>query len=130
MKKIVMLASLVATLALAQIAWAALDDKKFSGNLIDAACGNKNKEHSAKIAGHPKSCALMEACMKSGYGIVTADGKFMKFDENGDKLALALLKGTKTEKNIQVEVSGTEEGDVLKVTDITEKAAQKEGAKT
>ena len=72
----------------------------------------------------------MEACMKSGYGIVTADGKFMKFDENGDKLALALLKGTKTEKNIQVEVGGTEEGDVLKVTDITEKAAQKEGAKT
>ena len=130
MKKIVMLASLVATLALAQIAWASLDDKKFSGNLIDAACGNKNKEHSAKIAGHPKSCALMEACVKSGYGIVTAEGKFIKFDENGDKLALALLKGTKTEKNIQVEVSGTQEGDILKVTDITEKAAQKEGAKT
>ena len=130
MKKIVMLASLVATLALAQIAWAALDDKKFSGNLIDAACGNKNKEHSAKIAGHPKSCALMEACMKSGYDIVTADGKFMKFDENGDKLALALLQSTKTEKDIRVDVSGTQEGDVLKVTNITEMTAKKEKAKT
>ena len=130
MKKTVMLASLMATLALAQITWAALEDKKFSGNLIDAACGGKNKEHSEKIAGHPKSCALMEACMKSGYGIVTADSKFIKFDENGDKLALALLQSTKTEKDIRVDVSGTQEGEVLKVTNITEMTAKKEKAKT
>ena len=32
---------------------------------------------------HTKDCALMPKCKASGYGVVTADGKFLKFDEDG-----------------------------------------------
>ncbi|HEY7338026.1 MAG TPA: hypothetical protein VH639_24270 [Bryobacteraceae bacterium] len=55
---------------------------------------------------HSRECALMSACQKSGYGVFTYDNKFLAFDEAGNQKALALLKATKKEDDLRVEVTG------------------------
>jgi hypothetical protein len=94
-------------------------DKKaaeVTGFLIDAMCATgkdvKDKEH-------PVSCALMPNCEKSGFVVVTKDTLY-KLDENGNKLALEILKNTKTKKGLSVQVKGTVTDDVLNVDTMTE----------
>jgi hypothetical protein len=64
---------------------------------------------------HKRDCALMPDCQKSGYGVVTYDSKFLKFDESGNRKALAALKASKKEDDLKVEVSGEIQGDTIKV---------------
>jgi hypothetical protein len=77
------------------------------------------EEAMAKAAKHTKSCALEESCMESGYGLIS-EGKWYKFDDAGDKLALAWLKKTDKKNDLMVEVSGTHDGDILKVASLKE----------
>src|SRR4051794_3465652 len=44
-------------------------DEKFTGILIDQACG-KGKDETA-AAKHPVSCSLKESCSKSGYELIS-----------------------------------------------------------
>jgi len=68
---------------------------------------------------HTRQCALMPACQRSGYGIFTyEDNKFLAFDEAGNRKALALLKETKKEDDLRVEVTGEIQGDHIKVVSI------------
>ncbi len=106
----------------AQLLMARVDDQTFTGNLIDTACATKSAGHMDKVKGHPRSCSLMEGCTKSGFGIVTTDGKFHKFDEQGNKLALEVLQNSKTEKDVMVSVTGTEDAGTIKVNKIEESA--------
>jgi hypothetical protein len=55
------------------------------------------------------------ACSRSGYGLVTADGKFLKFDEAGNAQALAALKKSAKEKELKAKVTGMLDGELLKV---------------
>jgi hypothetical protein len=82
----------------------------FSGTVVDINCRAKD------LANHERSCAI--TCSKSGYGLVTADGKFLKFDESGNARALSSLKKLAKEKDLKARVSGTVSGDVLKVESI------------
>jgi hypothetical protein len=82
----------------------------FSGTVVDVMCRGKD------LASHPRECAV--TCSKSGYGLVTADGKFLKFDESGNARALSALKKLAKEKDVKAKVSGTVSGDVLKVESI------------
>lgn len=82
-----------------------------TGTVVDVNC------HTKDLANHTKGCAI--GCSKSGYGIVTADGKFVKFDEAGNAKALAALKASQKEKDLKATVTGTMDGDVLKVDSIT-----------
>ncbi len=82
----------------------------FSGTVVDVMCRAKD------LAGHTRDCAV--TCAKSGYGLVTADGKFVKFDEAGNSRTLAALKKATREKDLKAKVSGTLDGDVLKVESI------------
>jgi len=79
----------------------------FSGTVVDVMC------HGKDLASHTRDCAVM--CSKSGYGLVTADGRFLKFDEGGNARALASLKKLTKDKDLKAKVSGTVSGDVLKV---------------
>ena len=54
-------------------------------------------------------------CSKSGYGLVTADGKFLKFDEAGNARTLAALKKLSKDKDLKAKVTGTLDGESLKV---------------
>ena len=49
---------------------------------------------------------------------MTADGKFLKFDEAGNTKALALLKDTKKESDLKATVVGSADGDTLKVESV------------
>ncbi len=82
----------------------------WSGTIVDTMCKGKD------VASHTRQCALN--CAKGGYGLVTADGKFVKFDEAGNAKALAALKGSKRDKDMRAKVSGSIEDDVIKVASI------------
>jgi hypothetical protein len=75
---------------------------------------------SAKIAdspdSHTRECALK--CEGSGYGIVTSDKKFLKFDAEGNKEIAAALKASSKKDHLRVDVSGEVQGDTLKVSSI------------
>jgi len=57
-------------------------------------------------------------CKKSGYGVITENHKFLKFDEVGNKKAFEALKATDKEDHLRVDVTGEVEGDTLKVTSL------------
>ena len=83
----------------------------WSGTVVDVMCKGKD------VANHTKECAL--GCSKSGYGLVTSDGRFYKFDESGNSKALAALKKTSKDKDLRATVTGTMNGDVINVDSIS-----------
>lgn len=82
----------------------------FTGTLMDAMCKDQNP------VAHTRKCAI--GCAKSGLGLVTAGGKFLKFDPAGNEKALAALKASKKENDLKARVTGTLEGETLKVESI------------
>lgn len=82
--------------------------------LIDHNCVNKVKADPDK---HTTSCLLM--CAKSGYGVLTSDGTWVKLDKKGNEEALAALKATTKTSGIRVTVEGERSGDMIKVSSLT-----------
>jgi len=82
----------------------------YSGTVVDVMCKGKD------LSSHTKECAL--SCAKSGFGLVTADGKFLKFDEDGNAKALEAIKATDKEKDLKAKVTGEMDNDTLKVASI------------
>lgn len=82
-----------------------------SGTLVDMNCKGKD------LAEHTKQCAMR--CAKSGFGLVTADGKFVKFDEAGNTKALDALKASAKEKDLKATVTGKVDGDSIQVESVT-----------
>jgi hypothetical protein len=82
----------------------------WSGTLVDVMCKGND------LATHTRQCAIK--CSKSGYGLVNAEGKFVKFDEAGNAKALAALNASTKEKDLKVKVTGTMDGDVIQVESI------------
>ena len=60
-------------------------------------------------------CLMMPECEKSGYGVYTSDNKFLKFDEAGNRKALAAIKATTRIDDMEVEVTGQVKDDTIKV---------------
>ncbi len=85
----------------------ALFGETWTGALVDVMCKNKD------LAGHTRECAL--TCAKSGFGLVLADGKFLKFDEAGNAKALGALKASGKEKELKAKVSGSKDGETIQV---------------
>lgn len=83
----------------------------WTGTVVDVMCKGRD------LASHTKDCAVK--CAKGGYGLVLADGKFLKFDEGGNAKTLAALKASTKEKDLKAKVSGTMDGDVVQVESIT-----------
>ena len=82
--------------------------------LVDQTCREKVKADPDK---HPTSCLLK--CASAGYGIITADGTWVKLDEKGNKAALAALKATKKKDHVRANVTGEQKGDVIAVASLT-----------
>ena len=86
------------------------------GYLVDKMCSGKITEKGVGAAKtHTKMCALMPDCKAGGFGVVTGEGEFLKFDGQGDKLALKALEGTDKKDNISVKVDGKVKGDNIAV---------------
>lgn len=82
--------------------------------VVDTMCSVKAKAEPDK---HTTKCAL--TCAKSGFGILTADGSFLKFDEAGNEKAVAALKQTKKADHLRATVTGERDGDTIKVQSLS-----------
>ena len=81
--------------------------------MVDAMC---SKKVAANPDTHTKECAM--ECQGSGFGIITEDQKFLKFDAAGNQKVLAEIKSSKKQDHLRVDVSGEVQGDTLKVKSI------------
>ena len=81
--------------------------------VVDVSC---SKKVAANPDAHTRSCAM--ACAKSGFGIVTADKKFLKFDADGNAKITEALKASQEKDHLRVDVKGDVQGDTLKVDSI------------
>ena len=106
MKKLFVLAG--STLVFGTLAFA----ETWAGTLVDASCSKQNS------ANHTLACTLK--CAGGGdLGIVTADGKFVKFTPAGKTKALAVLQASKKEKDLKGKVTGKMAGDLIEVETVT-----------
>ncbi len=104
-------AILMAALVLAQVAFAQTWE---NATLIDSMCATKAK---ANPDAHTRACAMQ--CSRAGYGVLTGDGKFLKLDDAGNAKAVELLKSSDKTDHLRVKVTGTTEGDQIKVESIS-----------
>jgi hypothetical protein len=100
-----MLAALVTTPALA----ATYNDVP----VVDVNCSRKV---AANPDAHTRDCALK--CAASGFGIVTSDQHFLKFDAAGNAKILDQLKASGKSDHLRVNVTGDVQGDTLKVASV------------
>ena len=82
----------------------------WTGTVVDVMCKGKD------LASHTRECAVN--CAKGGFGLVLADGKFVKFDEGGNARTLGQLKKLNREKDLKAKVTGELTGDVIKVQQV------------
>jgi hypothetical protein len=82
-------------------------------SVIDVSC---SKKAAADADSHTRECAL--GCEKSGFGILTADKKFLKFDADGNAKIIEQLKGSSKTDHLRVDVSGDVKGDTIAVTSV------------
>ena len=79
-----------------------------------------DKNCSSKVAANPdahtRQCALK--CAASGFGIVTKDQKFLKFDASGNAKIKEALQNSSEKDHLRVDVSGDVENDTLEVKSI------------
>ena len=114
MKKLVFVA--LALCFAASLAYAA--PVKMTGTIIDNACASAHmKDMATFIKTHPKSCALMPACVASGYSIYS-DGKLIRFNAANDsnKKIAAFLNMKDSKLTVDVEVNKV--GDKLDLVSI------------
>ena len=107
------LASFVVLLGLAALpAFGAAESFK-DVPVVDVNC---SKKVAADPDSHTRACALK--CAASGYGIVTKDNQFLKFDAEGNNKITEALKASDKKDHLRVDVSGEVQGDTLKVSAI------------
>lgn len=98
----------IAVLALSTLALAAPKSQTYTGQVSDAMCGAKH------AMGSPAECT--RACVKQGskYALVVGDKVYTL--ETDDKAALSSLDKLAGE---QAKVTGTADGDTIKVTSVS-----------
>jgi hypothetical protein len=90
-----------------------------TGILMDKMCSaSAVKQGQAFATKHDTKCALEPDCQKTGYGVFTADNKFIALDAAGNAKAAAALKATKKTDNLKVMVEGEVSGDMIKVASL------------
>jgi hypothetical protein len=108
MRKLALLLS-----ALALLAVPALSETFHNVPVVDKNCSSKV---ASNPDAHTRACALK--CAASGYGIVTSDEKFLKFDAKGDEQIKEALEKSDKKDHLRVDVTGEVENDTLKVSSI------------
>lgn len=111
----------IAKLVLALGAVAAMSyGETWSGKLLDAACyerSQKDPERNSKKTGNPPACEASTST--ASFALATSDGKVYKLDSAGNSKAATALRGNPDNKSPEADVSGTLEGQILKVDSIS-----------
>ena len=81
--------------------------------VVDSNCSKKVADNPDS---HTRACALK--CEASGYGVITGDKKFLKFDAQGNKEIVTALKASDKKDHLRADVTGEVQGDTLKVTSV------------
>jgi hypothetical protein len=113
-RTVIYLAALLSILGAASFA----ADEAIKGYLVDVACSDRRARKPASLPAHSKMCMQMPTCNNSGYGVLTEDKRFIQFDEEGNQKASKLLAETSKENDFRIAVTGSMEGDRLKVSKI------------
>ncbi len=66
---------------------------------------------------HTKECLLK--CEKAGYGLFTADKKYLKFDHAGNVKVVEALKASSKTDHIRGTVVGEKKGNTIEVKSVT-----------
>ena len=124
MKKLAILWIGLAVLVITASSALAHEKVKLTGYVVDVMCFAEHvsaaPEAATKAAAeHTKECALMEDCVKSGYGIYV-DGKWYPFDAKGNGLAKALFEKTSKKDHIKIIVEGMKHDGKILVEKLTE----------
>jgi hypothetical protein len=82
-------------------------------SVVDVAC---SKSVAAGGDAHTRKCAI--GCKDSGFGVLTTDDKFLKFDANGNAKILEALKASDKKDHLRVDVTGDVQGDTIKVVSV------------
>jgi hypothetical protein len=93
-------------------------DDVVKGYLMDVACSARRMQKPGPPATHSRGCLQVPACSDSGYGILTEEKRFIRFDEEGNQKVRKLLAETSRQSDFKISVTGTMEGDRLKVSKI------------
>ncbi|HKW01481.1 MAG TPA: hypothetical protein VJN96_16770 [Vicinamibacterales bacterium] len=81
--------------------------------VVDVSCHTKAKDNPDA---HTRECGLQ--CATSGFGLIAADGTFLKFDKAGNDKAVAALKASKAKDHVRATVTGERKGDTITVQTI------------
>jgi hypothetical protein len=103
MKKLMTTFFICAALPLAAETWKNMP-------LVDANCSAKTKSAPDQ---HTKQCAL--GCAKGGFGVLTSDGSFLKFDDAGNAKTIAALRATSKADHLRATITGTRDADRIHV---------------
>ena len=82
--------------------------------VVDTNC---SKRAASAPDSHTRDCALK--CAGSGFGIITSDNRYLRFDKTGNEQILSQLKSSDKKDHLRVNVSGDVQGDTLKVKSVT-----------
>ena len=121
LKKMIIAGALVMSL----VVMAAAQGQKaveLTGHIVDKNCSvgaAKKDDPMAAASAHKKGCALSERCVGSGFGVF-ADGKYVEFDDNGNKLAKSALEASTKANGAKFKVTGKMMDSKLMVESISE----------
>lgn len=107
---------LISTLSLAALAVAPAFAAAQTYKDVPVVDVNCSKKVAAAPDSHTRECALK--CAGSGFGIVTSDQHFLKFDAAGNKKITEELKSSSKKDHLRVDVDGTVKGDTLQVSSV------------
>lgn len=122
MKKLVFIALaciLSVSVSYGQKAKKSTSTSSWTGYIVDKMC--KTDVPYSKGKGHTKECLLAEDCISTGFGLATADGKWIAFDKKGSDMAANLIKTSKKSKDFLVVVGGKMKGSEIVVSSIKDK---------
>jgi hypothetical protein len=93
-------------------------DTAVKGYLVDSSCATRIARRGGLLkpgAGSNHNLGCLRICEQSGYGVITEDGRYIRFDEDGNAKARKFIaKITKTSE-IKVTVNGSLNGDKMTV---------------
>jgi hypothetical protein len=74
----------------------------------------------AKVLKNKRGCSMMKNYDRVAYGLITDDNKYYRLEDPGNGKIRQMLKDTPDKDNLKVVVNGDQQGDTIKVVNITE----------
>jgi hypothetical protein len=93
-------------------------DDVVKGYLVDVACSARRARKPEPPTRHSRMCMQLPDCSNSGYGILTGEQRFIRFDEEGNQKAREFLAHTSQESDFKITATGSMQGDRFKVSRI------------